>query len=1234
MIHRRVIPCGWSSIVAVLMTAATVVGQHVGAAVGAARTDIEGNHWESALERLLPLCELAAGDERAEVAQLLVAVERGLRAVARFDRALPAANAALRLRRLIHEDRPHADMVESLDSVASCLGALGRPAEALALFESALTMGRIVHAGVDHPDVATNLNNLGNCLMALGRPGDALVRYQESLAMKQRLIPEGDHSLLAVALGNVGSGLAMAGRVQEALQSYEAGLAMSLRLHGQHDHEDVWAGLNGVGYCQSQLRQPAEALLRFEAALAMKQRMHPGIDHPDIANGMNNVASCLEALGRFSEAVPMFEATLAMHGRILGDRDHATVAFILGSVGLSLQEWGRVADALPMFQAAAAMSRRLSGGKEDADTARHLNNLGNCLNDLGRIAEALEHFEASLAMTSRLVGGVDHAHVVNGSNNVASCLEQMGRSAEAQALYEAALAMARRLYGEADHEQVARAMHRLGSCLQSLGKADVALPWFEAALAMRSRLSANRDDADVARSLNSVAGCLEALDKSREALIRFEAAVAMHERLYRGIDHPSTATNLKNLADCLQQLGRDAEALPLAERSGAMVERLLESSHRLSLEARRAFFDEMKRTGVFEQLQWLQVSASQATRAFETADKSRSRGLLDMLAQQTADPLDAAERRAKSSNDERTVSRIASLRQRLTAAFAEEDRALLEVSRLEGGVQGTDPAVAKRDQDALQRSRIAAAGKRALLDERAQLVADVSPIAGSRTAGEIQAAVRDGELLLQFTVAGSWSMLYVVPPVGGGIAAYRLQNGAETLSQPLSTWTRHLARDQMREQRGRDSGGGDHLLSAAAAMASGQFLFRSLVPEAVWRQITNSKRVFIAAHRALHRLPFETLVVDVVAGKAVHWLDVGPPISYVPSGSVLHALRTVPTSETADQDSLDLLVVGDPRGASDPLPPVAGALVVRVDEGGEGSRVGLCVGDVLVAYDGSALRDDAALREARIRLEADVSLGKRERLPVALSVWRPTGMIELRVQPGLLGVHVGRGAARSAWEATRSPAMQLALARHVGQFERIARLPPLPGARQEAAAVAGAFPPSARVRMLLGADAREEVVRDLARNARCIHFACHGIAEELAGQSLSMLVLSQPNALADGLDGLLDLDDLLNGWRGHLSGTRIVVLSACRTNVGPLYRDESPQALPVGFLSAGAASVVSSLWAVDDAATAELMTGFYRRMSTDERDRLGAFAAARKELRRKHPEPYYWGAFLYLGNPE
>ena len=62
--------------------------------------------------------------------------------------------------------------------------------------------------------------------------------------------------------------------------------------------------------------------------------------------------------------------------------------------------------------------------------------------------------------------------------------------------------------------------------------------------------------------------------------------------------------------------------------------------------------------------------------------------------------------------------------------------------------------------------------------------------------------------------------------------------------------------------------------------------------------------------------------------------------------------------------------------------------------------------------------------------------------------------------------------------------------------------------------------------------------------------------------------------------------------------------------------------------------MISTLWSIHDESTAEIMTGYYARSLAGERDRLAAFTAARRDVRKRRPNPFHWGAFRYTGVPE
>jgi CHAT domain-containing protein len=94
-----------------------------------------------------------------------------------------------------------------------------------------------------------------------------------------------------------------------------------------------------------------------------------------------------------------------------------------------------------------------------------------------------------------------------------------------------------------------------------------------------------------------------------------------------------------------------------------------------------------------------------------------------------------------------------------------------------------------------------------------------------------------------------------------------------------------------------------------------------------------------------------------------------------------------------------------------------------------------------------------------------------------------------------------------------------------------------------------------------------------------------------------------------------------------------LVLSACQTGLGKESRGEGLVGLTRGFMYAGAARVVVSLWSVNDKATADLMTKFYEKMLKQGARPAAALRAAQVEMwkQKQWQSPYYWVAFTLQG---
>jgi CHAT domain-containing protein len=175
--------------------------------------------------------------------------------------------------------------------------------------------------------------------------------------------------------------------------------------------------------------------------------------------------------------------------------------------------------------------------------------------------------------------------------------------------------------------------------------------------------------------------------------------------------------------------------------------------------------------------------------------------------------------------------------------------------------------------------------------------------------------------------------------------------------------------------------------------------------------------------------------------------------------------------------------------------------------------------------------------------------------------------------------------------------------------------------------------------VLLGEDATGQRLAEAAKGTRYLHLATHGLVQPGQNAIYSSVVLTQPNVITPQDTGMLTLQDLFDNWWGRLDGTELVVLSACDSQgldeAGTNARgSEGVFGLPWGFMYAGSPAVVASLWEVQDASTAELMQKFYGDLRTSpQTNKLAAFAAARKELKRDYPEPFFWAPFIYLGDP-
>lgn len=197
-----------------------------------------------------------------------------------------------------------------------------------------------------------------------------------------------------------------------------------------------------------------------------------------------------------------------------------------------------------------------------------------------------------------------------------------------------------------------------------------------------------------------------------------------------------------------------------------------------------------------------------------------------------------------------------------------------------------------------------------------------------------------------------------------------------------------------------------------------------------------------------------------------------------------------------------------------------------------------------------------------------------------------------------------------------------------------------------------------RATLLTGSQATENVIKQL-QAPTILHIATHGFflqdVPQVAPPDFSRSILrgtrsATPNSrptenplLRSGLalaganprksgneDGILTA---LEAAGLNLSGTKLVVLSACKTGLGDVTNGQGVYGLRRAFAIAGSESQLMSLWAVNDYSTNTFMVNYYKRLMNNV-GRSDVLRQTQLEMlaNSTYQHPYYWAAFIPSGN--
>jgi CHAT domain-containing protein/Tfp pilus assembly protein PilF len=666
----------------------------------------------------------------------------------------------------------------------------------------------------------------------------------------------------------------------------------------------------------------------MEQAAILMQQMAEGplsSDPTYLAEAVNALGLAYNEQGRLSDAEAQFKRALRMWEQIRG-AEHRDVATNLNNLARVHMEQGRYAEAEPLLRRALAIWEK-HYGVEQHEAAMTLHVLAHIVEDQGRYAEAEPLFLKALGIYEK-VHGPENAQVANFLKCVGAFYLTQGRYAEAESIYKRGLAIGEKTLGP-EHPDVATTLCGLANTYKWQERYDEAEPLLKRAVAIREKMRYRQ----LGSTYSSLADLKRRQGKDTEAETLYRRAMAEHEKL-AGADNPDVAGDLGGLSRVLVKQNRSEEAEPLLDRAIDILERkrlnpdwligYYRQRSRLNWDAKRTseavadlrramelaeqlrtqspgaeheraeFFAQF--SGVFEDMVARQIQLGDLGEAFSAMERARARSLLDDLNRAGAD-LNAgrsvAERKEMQRRERDMKTQVASLEKQLLLAKDPAER-----ERIDADLRTARDALYQyyRDQRStspVYRNLLATGGASIRLSQL-----------------ERQVIGSDG-LLLAYLIGKDGSF---VMSIGGGKPRVTPlvidEPAARVLHIKAGPLTNSLLHQVLVDK--------DGVLKQLASMkreaettAKLAVLWQRLVPEADRKTVTGGKlkRLIIIPDGPLAMLPFETLVVE--AGEPCRYLlDVGPPIFYGPSATVLYNLTTRMASKPTEREPV--LTVGNP----------------------------------------------------------------------------------------------------------------------------------------------------------------------------------------------------------------------------------------------------------------------------------------------------------------------------------
>jgi CHAT domain-containing protein/tetratricopeptide (TPR) repeat protein len=748
------------------------------------------------------------------------------------------------------------------------------------------------------------------------------------------------------------------GRHAEAEKEFLANIAFIEKELGAEDLK-ITASMIDLAAMYSTLRRFDESARFFDRAQAIIEKQpQPNLERLTYVLHGRGVLHAYQQ--QFDDAQRLYREELELLEKLYG-KDHVESAAVLVSLAQTYKAQRRLSDAEPMLERAMAIYVR-AYGMENLRVASNQLTLGTVQAEQGRYAEAEAQLKRSLATRERLLG-TTHPRVAESLTELASVYLFEARDREALPLLERSIAIEEKTYGPKHpmlinsliilgqvhrhldrDDDAAQAYLRLISIMEESKSPDLFQPYQllaavrrkqrrldEAeklcldALKINEARSKGRPDRRIIKwravTYDGLALVYNDQGRKQEAIECYDKSLALHEEA--GSAPGELAALLVKRAEVIYELGRVADALPDVRRAVELAEQQRTTYSGGDIERATSFGHY---SVIYEYMVRLQERLGGIAEAFDAMERVQARALADQMAVQGVDLLQGV------PSDE-----AESLRRRLDDSSRRLAEAEGQLQALDGQQQLTNDQRGAR-QRALVSAANQARGDYAAAQADLRNVSPAFRLAVGKdqkmvTLDQLQQYVaKEHGLLLRYLTGHAASFALAVPAEGppklyslviNDLQAKRLgvAAGPLTIRKLGALLANEGGTGVLQLLRSADKAG-----TARKVVEPLAALWEVLIPEPHRQSIIDGtcQKLMVVPDGALAMLPYEALVVES-GDDPRYLLDVGPPLLYAPSATMLENLsRREPAPEKSVGGAV--LCVGDPAyDQSAPETAAAGA---------------------------------------------------------------------------------------------------------------------------------------------------------------------------------------------------------------------------------------------------------------------------------------------------------------------